>query len=131
MYQYNTRSKDKLFSCNANLQIIFNEVIKIINVSILCGYRPKEEQDKAYEQGFSKVKYPNSKHNKRPSDAVDAAPWPVDWKNRERFVYMAGIVKGIAHAKGIKIRWGGDWDGDNDLHDQKFVDLAHFEEVKE
>ena len=43
---------------------------------------------------------------------------------------MAGLVLGIAAVFGIKIRWGGDWDSDNDLNDQKFMDLAHFEEIR-
>ena len=40
---------------------------------------------------------------------------------------FGGFVKGVASQKGIKIRWGGDWDSDNDLHDQNFIDLPHFE----
>jgi peptidoglycan L-alanyl-D-glutamate endopeptidase CwlK len=34
---------------------------------------------------------------------------------------------GIAAKMGIKIRWGGDWDRDEELHDQTFFDLPHFE----
>ena len=37
---------------------------------------------------------------------------------------------GVAAAEGIKIRWGGDWDRDNDLADQSFNDLVHFEDLK-
>jgi len=28
---------------------------------------------------------------------------------------------------GIRLRWGGDWDGDTELDDNKFDDLPHFE----
>ncbi len=61
--------------------------------------------------------------------AVDIAPYPIDWKDHKRFYYLAGIVKGVASQMGIKVRWGGDWDSDNDLNDQSFMDLGHFEIV--
>ena len=41
--------------------------------------------------------------------------------------YFAGFVKGIALMLGIPIRWGGDWNGNNDLKDNNFDDLPHFE----
>ena len=34
---------------------------------------------------------------------------------------------GVASQMGIKIRWGGDWDRDTDLSDNRFNDLPHFE----
>ena len=66
---------------------------------------------------------------------VDIAPYPIDWEDTKRFALLAGIVIGIdSQLKQNKlitydIRWGGDWDGDNDLNDQKFNDLGHFELV--
>ena len=63
-----------------------------------------------------------------PSLAVDVVPYPVDWQDRERMTYFAGFVMGIARVKfGISLRWGGDWDLDTDLKDNKFDDLPHFE----
>ena len=55
------------------------------------------------------------------------APYPIDWNDKERFYFFAGYVKGIASQMGIELRWGGDWDSDNQLHDQTFMDLPHFE----
>lgn len=46
-----------------------------------------------------------------------------------RFYFMAGLVMRTADILNIKIRWGGDWDGDQDFMDQTFNDLAHFELV--
>jgi peptidoglycan L-alanyl-D-glutamate endopeptidase CwlK len=77
--------------------------------------------------GHSKVRYPNSCHNVNPSLAVDAAPYPIDWLDHERFIYFGGYVKGIAAQLKIPIRWGGDWDGDFTLKDNLFNDYAHFE----
>ena len=80
--------------------------------------------------GNSKVKFPNGKHNKSPSVAVDVAPYPIDWKDRDRFHYFGGYVLGIAAMMGLRIRWGGDWDMDTQTKDNKFDDLVHFE-IKE
>jgi len=109
------------------LQRLFKEVIKHYDCTVICGHRSQEEQDKAVAEGKSKVRYPYSKHNSFPARAVDVVPYPIDWDDREGFYAFGGFVKGVASQKGIKIRWGGDWDSDNDLHDQNFIDLPHFE----
>jgi peptidoglycan L-alanyl-D-glutamate endopeptidase CwlK len=106
------------------------EAIKFIDFTILEGHRGKDLQNLYYEQGKSKLKYPQSKHNKYPSLAVDIAPYPINWNDRERFVYLAGIIKGIASSLGHNIRWGGDWNQNNNLKDQSFFDLPHFEIVE-
>jgi len=43
------------------------------------------------------------------------------------FHYMGGMLRGIGHSMGLKIRWGGDWDSDGDINDNKFDDLVHVE----
>ena len=41
---------------------------------------------------------------------------------------LAGFILCIAAQKGIKLRWGGDWDNDFDTRDEgRFRDLPHFE----
>lgn len=112
---------------HGKLQDIFFEVIKGYDCSILCGFRDEAAQNEAFHTGRSKKQWPNSKHNGTPSLAVDVAPYPIDWDDERRFYHFAGYVKGIADQLGISIRWGGDWDGDNDLNDQHFFDLVHFE----
>ena len=82
--------------------------------------------------GRSQLRFPHSKHNHSPSLAVDIAPWYPDnphirWQDHKGFIYLAGIIKGLAISMGIQIRWGGDWDADHDLQDQRFNDLPHFE----
>lgn len=76
-----------------------------------------------------------STHNYWPSRGVDLAPYPIDWNNHEktraRFYVLAGVIKAVAFFLRVPIRWGGDWDGDMDFHDQDFDDLGHFEEVIE
>lgn len=127
MPNYSSRSTKELATCDERLQLVFNEVIKRFDCSILKGHRKKEEQDEKYRLGLSKVQYPNSKHNFFPSLAVDVAPYPVDWRDRERFHYFAGYVVGTAISLGVRIRWGGDWDKDTQVKDNAFDDLPHFE----
>lgn len=126
-YKFGTRSKKNLSECHSLIQDLCNEVIKIYDFAVIEGHRPQEEQDKAFHQKKSKLQWPNSKHNRTPSIAFDALPAPYDWDDKEAMYYFAGIVKGVAHSMGIEIRWGGDWDSDNDLKDQSFMDLVHFE----
>lgn len=126
-FSFNQASRAKLAFAHPELQNLFLEAIQHVDCSILCSYRSNELQDEYYRTGFSKKKGGESKHNRKPSDAVDVIPYPVDWRDRERFCYFAGIVMGIALKMGIKIRWGGDWDQDNKTQDETFSDMAHFE----
>ena len=48
-------------------------------------------------------------------------------KQMARWYYFGGFVLGTAAQMGIDIRWGGDWDGDRDIHEQNFDDLVHYE----
>lgn len=129
---YSERSKAALALCDPRLQRVFAEVIKHFDCVVLCGHRVKVDQDAAVKAGNSKTVWPNSKHNKMPSLAVDAAPFerpsaPVNWEDRERMTYFAGFVVATAASLGIAIRWGGDWDRDTQVRDNGFDDLVHFE----
>jgi len=130
MPKYSKRSKEKLSTCNQKLQDIFDEVIKNVDCTIITGQRGKEEQNEMYRTGKSQLKYPKGKHNSNPSRAVDAAPYPIDWKDRERATLFAGYVIGIARMQGVTLRWGGDWDRDWQVKDNNFDDLWHFELAK-
>ena len=130
MPRFSTRSKSRLHTCDERLVDLFNEVVKGFDCTIIEGHRGKKAQNEAFNKGNSKVKFPNGKHNQSPSVAVDVAPYPIDWSDRDRFHYFSGYVLGIASQMGLKIRWGGDWDMDTKTKDNKFDDLVHFE-IKE
>lgn len=127
MPRYSKRSKERLATSVVLLQKLFNEVIKHVDCSILEGHRGKERQNKLYDKGLTKVRYPDGRHNASPSKAVDVTPYPVDWDDRERQTLFAGFVLGIARGMGIKLRWGGDWDMDFKVMDNRFDDFSHFE----
>ena len=127
MAKFGKTSKQRLSTCHEDLQKVFNEVIKHVDCSILEGHRSGERQDKLFEEGKTKVRYPNGRHNADPSRAVDVVPYPVDWNDRERFHLFAGFVLGIARSMNIKLRWGGDWNMNFEVDDNKFDDFPHFE----
>lgn len=129
MPRFSRRSIDALRTCHPDLQRVMHEAIKHIDIIILEGHRGREAQDKAYAEGFSKVRYPHGAHNSLPSRAVDIAPYPIAWNDVERFVYFAGFILGVASQLGVKLRWGGDWDGDTQVRDEKFRDYGHLELV--
>lgn len=118
MPKYSEKSQASLSTCHEDLRKIFNQVIKVMDVTILEGHRTQANQTKAFEEGKSRAMWPMSKHNELPSMAVDVAPYPIDWDDRERFFRLAGLVQGIASQMGIEVNWGGDW---------SFFDGPHFE----
>jgi len=124
---FSKRSEDKLYTCNGDLIQLFIAAVIDFDCTILCGHRGDAEQNTLFEQGYSQVQFPDSKHNVDPSMAVDAAPYPIDWNDTGRFHYFAGHVRGIASSLGLDVIWGGDWDDDTQVKDNKFNDLVHFQ----
>ena len=131
MPKFGTRSQANLATCHPSLQRIFNEVVKHFDCSVLCGHRSQALQDALQDADppRTQVAWPNSTHNDTPSTGTDVVPWPINWDDRERMTYFAGFVLGVALGMGISVRWGGDWDSDTELDDNKFDDLPHFELV--
>jgi peptidoglycan L-alanyl-D-glutamate endopeptidase CwlK len=121
-------SINKLATCDERLQRVMNAAIKKIDFKIICGYRNEAEQNKAFCEGKSKLKFPYSKHNKNPARAVDIAPYPLLFDAKQKdFIELARVILDTAKALNIAIRWGGDWDGDGYWNDETFFDGAHFE----
>jgi peptidoglycan L-alanyl-D-glutamate endopeptidase CwlK len=129
MNKFSKKSQERLATCHPDLQKIFNKVIEHYDCTIVCGHREKEDQDEAVRTGASKLAWPNSKHNSLPSRAVDVVPFPVDWADTSRMYHFAGYVYAVADYYGIKLRWGGDFNGDFKFLDEKFKDLPHWELV--
>ena len=119
MPNFSRISKERLSSCHPILQSLFNEVIKHRDCSVICGYRGKEEQEKAFSEGKSKAHFGDSKHNYSPSLAVDVMPFPIQWNDKNGIMDFADFVKDTAFKLGIGIRWGGDF--------SNFFDGPHYE----
>ena len=123
MYKFGKRSRDRLRGVDVRIINILNELIKIMDVTVIEGLRSADRQKELLAKGATKVKY--SKH--MDGKAVDIAPYPIDWKDRDRFHYMGGMIRGIAKQLTVPIRWGGDWDSDGEVKDNGFDDLVHIE----
>jgi len=137
MFKFSHISKQRLSTCHPDLQVLFNSVIRSYDCFVACGHRGEAEQNKAYEEGNSQLKFPQSKHNSIPSLAVDVVPYEEgqpDWSHTQS-AFFAGYVLGMAQdlydigEMTHKIRCGVDWNMDNDVNDTKFWDAAHFEIV--
>lgn len=141
MPSFSRQSQKKLMTVRDEIQQVMNQVIYQYDITILEGRRSWERQDELFRQGKSKLRGGQSKHNAPMDrggnemgdwlvDAVDVAPYPIDWKDTKRFCYMAGIIMGVARQMNYELRWGGNWDMDQVIiDDQNFIDLPHFEWV--
>lgn len=141
MNYFSDRSRRQLDTCHPDLIELFERVLAGFDCTIIEGYRGEEAQEEYFRTGRSQLHYPESLHNATRSCgadsdedhripeslAADAAPYPIDWDGVARFMVFGGYVIGVASEMDLKIRWGGDWDGDWELHDQSFHDLPHFE----
>ena len=109
MPSFSERSSNKLKTCDKRLQEIFNTVVKTRDCTILEGHRNERLQNKAFDDGNSKARWPNSRHNTTPSKAVDVMPYPIDWDDSEGLKDFASFVEGVSAGLGYSVQWGGRW----------------------
>lgn len=134
MAKFGNRSRQQLATCHKDIKRIMDVAIAldIMDFSIIEGHRNKEDQNKYYRTGRSKVKYPHGKHNEMPSSGVDVAPFingKISWE-KVHCIALAYIILTVARMMGVNLRWGGNWDMDYEpITDQDFQDLVHFEIV--
>lgn len=128
-----------LEQCDPLLQRIAHRALgyQIYDFSVISGHRSPAEQLVLFNAGHTRLDgyKKKSKHNHKPSLAMDLCPWPTEvnglnvWKDTQRFAVLAGIVLAAAKEENTKIRWGGDWDGDGNNRDSTLHDMPHFELV--
>ena len=129
MPRFGKKSTRLLRGVDTKLVDVLNEVVKYFDITIIEGVRSQERQNELVAQGKSKTKFGKHVEGK----AVDIAPYPIDWKARDDFHYLGGFVLAMAASKGVKVRWGGDWNasstfkGQRTTKDNNFDDLVHFE----
>lgn len=131
-------SKQRLATCDTRLQDVLNEAIKWVDFVVLEGHRDRDAQNKAVAEGKSTKPWPTGNHNSLPSRAVDIAPYfsdakGMDWNDVVAFGRLMGIVDLIARQRGVKLRFGLDWDGDwhtvGKDPNEHFLDAPHVELV--
>lgn len=136
-FKFSDHSLLQLKTLHPDLQTICSYVIQRHDFRIDVGHRGESDQNEAFRAGKSKLKFPQSKHNSNPSHAMDLLPFVggkfIGWLELGQWRFFAGRVLGTADMLytmgeiGHRLRWGGDWDGDNDMRDNTFNDLPHFE----
>ena len=127
MPSFGKLSTNILKTVHPDIILVLNEVITYFDFSVISGHRGQKEQTDIFNAGNSKTPWPQSKHNKVPSWAVDIAPYPVDWDYVEQFIYLAGHIMAAARKFNVPLRWGGDWSMNNMRTRHSFKDWGHFE----
>lgn len=117
----------RLKTCHPDLQRVVRAAFARYDFVVLEGHRDKAGQEKAFAEKTTTLHWPHGKHNATPSNAVDLAPFPVDFKDRKRFYRLQEIMFEEAKKLKIKLRWGGDWDRDGKAEEPKETDLPHYE----
>jgi peptidoglycan L-alanyl-D-glutamate endopeptidase CwlK len=126
-------SEKRLSTCHPKIQLIVRDMIKHsrIDVGVICGFRGKEDQEKAFDDKVSKAHWGQSPHNfmwgdKPCSLAVDLAAYSDKiknylWNDEESFQILKQQMMNSANKFGVKLKWGGDF--------TNFKDMPHFEIV--
>lgn len=140
MPKFGNKSKEVLSWANPELRKVMEEAIKYVDFSVLESIRTEEQHNLNVQNGKSKTTWDKSKHRPRldnegrfTSWAIDIAPYPIDWNNYERFIYVAGFIMCCAerlYTQGKithKLRWGGDFNMNLNPKDDSFKDGGHFE----
>ena len=92
MPKLSTKSQTKLNTCHSDL-------IKLI------------EAVAETEKCAVSARWGQSKHNHKPSLAVDVVPLPLDWEDIPAFEKLGEKIMAKAEELGIKIKWGRDFTG--------------------
>lgn len=137
--RFGTRSKAVRATLHCDLQAIVDKALSygIYDFGLTCGHRTVEQQQQLFAEGKTHIDGISrlGKHNQTPSEAVDFIPSPGEinginvWSDKQRFAVIAGLLMAAAAELGIKVRWGGDWDGDGNNADSRLHDMPHLELV--
>lgn len=103
----------RLATCHTDLQKLVKSVAEELDIMVICGHRNEEQQNEAFQNKKSKLKWPRSKHNAFPSHAVDVAILDSDkkisWENTAKWNHMVTVFKKHSQKLGIPIECGGEW----------------------
>lgn len=120
----NTASLERLKLCHKDLIKLAMAVDAVYPIQVICGPRNEADQNKAFDENKTKLKFPESKHNKTPSMAIDCVPDPdqnpktISWADLKEFEIMCLTFESYAEQFEINIRLGRDF---------SFKDFPHIE----
>lgn len=125
-YSFSVKSWNKLnmSEVHPDIKRLMVEAIKDspLDFTILETVREMRRQKELLKLGTTKTL--KSRHipecNKSGlCEAVDVAPFPIDWQDKERFRALAAHILKKANQLEISIEWGGNW--------KSLVDMPHFQ----
>jgi len=129
MAEFGKRSRQILEHVHPDIVRVLTEAIKTFDFTVTAGRRTYEEQKALYDKGRTTAGpivtwcdglNDRSRHQSDPGEAVDLAPWPIDWNDDARFIKLGEHVLDCAERLGVRLEWGGHWRG-------RKRDLPHFE----
>jgi peptidoglycan L-alanyl-D-glutamate endopeptidase CwlK len=140
MFTFSERSLNNLKGVHPKLVAVVHRALELstIDFTVLEGVRSQERQNELWAQGRTKpgqvVTWIQSTgtHGIQADGyghAVDLAPYPIDWNDFERFDQLATVMFAAAKELGVTLRWGGNWDMDDRIHERGESDSPHFELV--
>ncbi len=106
------------------LKLLLTEAIKTspIDFTVIETVRTIEQQKINVAKGVSKTmksRHIPSTNKSGLCEAVDIAPYPINWKDIKSFIKLSEHIKNVAKTLGIGITYGGDW--------KTFKDYPHYE----
>ena len=134
---FSKSSREKLLTCDPALRAVATRALELspLDFTVVWGWRDQSQQNRMVTEKKSKTPWPNSKHNAMAeggpsSRAFDFAPvigGQIPWLDVPLFCVVAGVIFVAAKERGVKIRWGADWNGNWLTSDQTFMDWGHIE----
>lgn len=126
MYKFSIKSLSKLNhpKVHPSIKKLMITAIKTspIDFTVIETVRTIEQQKINVAKGVSKTmksRHIPSTNKSGLCEAVDIAPYPIDWKNIKRFILLSDHIKTIAKRLNIPIQYGGDW--------RSLKDYPHYE----
>lgn len=139
-YALGKQSLSRLEGVHPDLVKVVKRAIQISDQDfmVLEGVRTPARQKELYAQGRTKpgpkVTWTLKSNHFKQADgcghAVDLVPYPVDWNTASKFTAIAKAMLVAADDLGVKLRWGGNWDGDDRPGEKGETDGPHFELAK-
>jgi len=127
-YLWSQQSKNRMEGVHPDLIKVADRALSygILDLTVLPdgGVRKPARQMELVKKGVSQTL--KSKHliqRDGYGHALDLAPFPVDWKDKEGFLVLATLMFKAAMELGVKIEWGGHW--------KNFQDSPHWQLLTE
>ena len=123
MYKFSAKSLSKINhpKFHPKLRLLLLEAIKTspIDFTVIETVRTIEQQRVYVAKGTSKTmksRHIPSTNKSGLCEAFDIAPYPINWKDTQRFKDLATYIKKVAKQLNISITWGGEFKTLIDMH---------------